>query len=163
MNPAPTDPPPRTDPPPAGPRFGQAVVSGIPQSSQTPTEDGRSLSILFTGFQVAVQEGPGGAVAGVSLTIPLTGVTEPVTVTMRLRGVSTVGGASVMGRLDVEVNLTGLATVFTDPHMEIDQTVTITLPVAGAVLVLNLILSCQAVDPQGSALLTLDSLELTIG
>jgi hypothetical protein len=162
---------PITDPPPPPVVPDPAVAFGTPElspslasTSQTLSPDGKVLSLLFAGLSAQAQaSGTRGAVAAGSLAVPLTGVTSPVFIKIVLSGSAAILGAGASGRLDVQLNGFGVGTGFA-ADTPIQQALDLQLGSDVPIVILNLVLSSQVcgADAAGSALVALDTVDLTI-
>jgi hypothetical protein len=146
-------------------RFGPAALSAsVSSASQTVSPNGKVLSVLFNGVSVEVEAADtrAAAMAG-SLMVPLESVTTPVFVKMDIRGEAAVVGAGATSRLGIEVNGFFLGNNSSTPGGPIQQDVTLELRPDAPFVVINCVLSGQVfgADPVASALVTLDSIDLS--
>lgn len=134
-------------------------------SSQTLTQDARTLSIILSGLSAQAEgSGPRGSAAAGTLTVPVTNVTSTVFVKVAIRGEVAVASASAIGRVYTEINGFAVGSGFSDPGTVLQQELNLQLSPAAPVIVLNLLVSCQVFGPDAnaSALVNLDSVDITL-
>lgn len=154
-------------PPLQAPHFSKAVIAApYNNSSQTLSPDAKTLSILFTGLRAETKlDGLQAATAGVALMLPLTSAAgEPLLfVKLDVRGDVSPGGSGSFCRLGIST-LAGSNSSFFSADAAVQEELTLQLPARSPGLVVTVLLECLATgaDPGASALLEIDSIDVTL-
>ncbi len=162
------DTPPVDGPPPLqAPHFSKAVIAApYNASGQTLSPDAKTLSILFTSLRAETKvDGLQAATAGVALMLPITtaaGEPRPV-VKLDLRGDVSPGGSGAFCWLGISTPA-GSHGSFFSVAAEVREELAVQVPAHSPGLVVTVLLQCLATgaDPGASALLEVDSIDVTL-
>ncbi|HSK80090.1 MAG TPA: hypothetical protein VLQ45_26790, partial [Thermoanaerobaculia bacterium] len=135
-------------------------------SGQTLSPDAKTLTILFTGLRAETKvDGLQAATAGVALMLPLTTVAgaPPPVVKLDFRGDASPGGSGAFCWLGISTPA-GSHGSFFSADAEVREELTVQVPARSPGLVVTVLLQCLATgaDPGVSALLEIDSIDVTL-